>query len=128
MVVEIKKLILVVLGNVFLFFLIFFIEKSLFEVKPSLLNLAVASAMFFVIIIMALFVARSWDYGSNGKILFLTQGLALIRILLSVVWIIIYKEMKEEITPFNLMEFILIYIYYLIIDVYLLDKQVRKSA
>lgn len=115
----------IVFGNVLLCLFLCLLGKWLGH-SDVLLNMIVASLIFFSVTLFSLWkVSSASQKNTDPKLMFLSRGMALIRIVISLVWMIILKEIYGEVKPHQLLQFILIYVYYLVIDVYYLDALFR---
>ncbi|MEE9374307.1 MAG: hypothetical protein V3V00_14730 [Saprospiraceae bacterium] len=124
---SLRNIISIVFGNIILF-LVLTTLQFFFNLKASIWNTIGASFLFFTITLYALQKAKKSSLNqTTNKMMFLTSGMALIRIVASLIWVILLKEVNGEVTLWELISFITIYAFYLFIDVYYLDRLLRRS-
>lgn len=117
----------IVAGNVLIIGVTFLIGL-LFNQSSSLINNLVTSISFFSITLFVIWKAITPDKNSKDtELMFLTRTMGLVRIVFGIIWMIILKELLTEITPWHVIEFVVIYVYYMTMEVYYLDRAFRKA-
>jgi len=126
-VLPLRLILNIVAGNVLIIGVTFLIGL-LFNQSSSLINNLVTSISFFSITLFVIWKAITPDKNSKDtKLMFLTRTMGLVRIVFGIIWMIILKELLTEITPWHVLEFIVIYVYYMTTEVYYLDRAYRKA-
>jgi len=102
---------------------ILLIVESLLDIDPYLFNILGTSILFLIITILVILWTRNkLKSDQDPQLMFLTGGMALIRIIVSLVWMKIVQDSVDVLYKSIVIEFILIYLYYLFIDVVYLSN------
>ena len=118
----------IILGNILLIGLIVLISFYIPNSVLSIINLSISSIIYFTTTLYVL-VATIKVNQTNGQhnLMFLSRSMGLVRVVLGIVWIVILKNHFDQLSPWNAVEFILIYVYYSVVDVFYLDKIFRRK-
>ena len=118
----------IILGNILLIGLIVLISFFIPNSVLSIINLSISSIIYFTTTLYVLAATIKVNQ-TNGQhnLMFLSRSMGLVRVVLGIVWIVILKNHFDQLSPWNAVEFILIYIYYSVVDVYYLDKIFRRK-
>lgn len=118
----------IILGNFLVIGLIILISSLIPNSALSIINLSITSIIYFITTVYIL-AATIKVNEANGQhnLMFLSRSMGLVRLVLGIVWIVILKNHIDQLSPWNAVEFIFIYIYYSVVDVYYLDKLFRRK-
>ncbi len=113
-------------GNALLIGL-FLLSSYFFGFESLLFNILGSSLIFAILTFIALyFIKKGIKKGSQSPFLVFTGGIALVRLIISFIWVLFVKEIFEPESIHYVIEFILIYVYYLVMDTYFLSRIVKK--
>ena len=111
----------ILLGNVLIVLLLVLIEY-LFQISPYFFNILGTSIIFFVLtLLVILWVRTKLISDQDPQLMMISGGMALIRISASLIWMSVVNNSIEVLYKSVVFEFIILYIYYLVMDVYYLS-------